>query len=49
MHYAPTDQEMEDLYSELERNFFQSISRGFIKLKLVQSAEIQIFLPHSMK
>ena len=31
-----TDQEMEDLDSQLEVNLFQSISRGFIKLKQVQ-------------
>ena len=46
---AMTDQEMEDLDSQLEVNFFQSISRGFIKLKQVQLPVIQRFLSHSTK
>ena len=46
---AMTDQEMEDLDSQLEVHFFQSISRGFLKPKQAQLPAIQRFLSHSMK
>ena len=44
------DQEMDNLDSQLEvSNFFQRISRGFIKLTQVQTPLNRRFLSHSMK